>query len=75
MDMILFTMLFVGMLVWGFIGLALKATWGILKLVGIILSVVAFPMILAGIIIVGIGTYLIFPFLLLALAFHCIAKA
>ena len=65
----------IGMILWCFIGLAWKATWGILKIVGVLLSIIAFPILLIGLLVVGIGSYLLLPVFLLALAFGCIAKA
>lgn len=60
---------------WGFIKFAFMATWGLLKLVGILLSIVAFPIVFVGLLVVGIGAYLALPLLLIGLAFGCLAKA
>lgn len=72
-SLILFV-LFILSMVGGFISLALKATWGILKLIGVLIAVIAFPVILIGFI-VGIGAFLIIPFVLIMVAFGCIYKA
>ncbi len=60
---------------WGFIKFAFFATWGLLKLVGILLSIVAFPILFVGLLVVGIGAYLALPLILIGLAFGCIAKS
>ena len=67
--------LFVLWILWGFVKFTFKATWGLLKLVGILLSIVAFPMVFIGLLAVGIGTYLALPLVLIGLAFSCISKA
>lgn len=67
--------LFVLWILWGFVKFTFKATWGILKLVGILLSIVAFPMVFIGLLAIGIGTYLALPLVLIGLAFSCISKA
>ena len=67
--------LFVLWILWGFVKFTFKATWGLLKLVGILLSIVAFPMVFIGLLAIGIGTYLALPLVLIGLAFSCIAKA
>ena len=59
----------------GFIKLAWAATWGIFKLLGILLSVIAFPIIFIGVVVIGLGAYLILPIALLVAAFGLIAKA
>lgn len=61
-------------IVFGFVKLALKATWGLLKLIGVLIAVVAFPFILIGLIL-GIGGILIIPVVLIFVAFGCIFKA
>lgn len=67
--------LFVLWILWGFVKFTFKATWGLLKLVGILLSIVAFPMVFIGLLAIGIGTYLALPLVLIGLAFSCISKA
>ena len=67
--------LFVLWILWGFVKFTFKATGGLLKLVGILLSIVAFPMVFIGLLAIGIGTYLALPLVLIGLAFSCIAKA
>ena len=62
-------------ILWGFIKLAWYASWGFLKLIGIILSAIAFPILFIGVLGMGIGTYLILPLLILGAAFGCIAKS
>lgn len=62
-------------ILWGFIKFTFKATWGLLKLVGILLSIVAFPMVFIGLLAVGIGAYLALPLVLIGLAFSCVLKA
>ena len=69
--LILFAVFFLS----GFMKLAFTATWGIFKLLGILLSVIAFPIIFIGVLVIGLGTYLLLPILLLVLAFGCIVKA
>lgn len=67
--------LFALWVLWGFIKFTFMATWGLLKLVGILLSIVAFPILFVGLLVVGIGAYLALPLILIGLAFGCIAKA
>ena len=67
--------LFAIWILWGFVKFTFMATWGLLELAGILLSVVAFPIIFVGLLVVGIGTYLLLPIILIGLAFGCIAKA
>lgn len=69
--LIVFATMFLG----GFIRLAWAATWGIFKILGVLLSVVAFPIIFIGILVLGLGAYLFLPIMLLVLAFGCIVKA
>ena len=69
--LIVFAVMFLG----GFIKLAWAATWGIFKILGVILSVIAFPIIFIGVLVIGLGAYLFLPILLLVLAFGCIVKA
>lgn len=69
--LIVFAVMFLG----GFIKLAWAATWGIFKILGVLLSVVAFPIIFIGILVLGLGAYLFLPIMLLVLAFGCIVKA
>lgn len=69
--LIFFAVMFLG----SFIKLAFAATWGIFKILGILLSVIAFPIIFIGVLVIGLGTYLLLPGLLLVLAFGCIVKA
>lgn len=66
--------LVIGWILWGFIKLTWAATWGIFKLLGILLSVIAFPIMFIGVLAVGIGAYLILPLVLLGAAFGCIFK-
>ena len=66
----LLLIVFAAMFLGGFIRLAWAATWGIFKILGVLLSVVAFP-----IIFIGLGAYLFLPIMLLVLAFGCIVKA
>ena len=69
--LIIFAVMFLG----SFIKLAFAATWGIFKILGILLSVIAFPIIFIGVLVIGLGTYLLLPGLLLVLALWCIVKA
>lgn len=71
----LLLIVFAAMFLGGFIKLAWAATWGIFKILGVLLSVVAFPIIFIGILVLGLGAYLFLPILLLVLAFGCIVKA
>ncbi len=71
----LLLIVFAAMFLGGFIRLAWAATWGIFKILGVLLSVVAFPIIFIGILVLGLGAYLFLPILLLVLAFGCIVKA
>lgn len=66
--------LFLLWILWGFIKFAFKATWGLFKILGVIIAVIAFPVLLVGFI-VGIGAFLIVPIVLLACGFGCIYKA
>jgi len=74
MVSILLTFLMIWLMI-GFIKFAWSATWGIFKLAGIILSVIAFPIVLIGSLVIGIGTYLILPVILIGLAFGLISRA
>ena len=67
--------LFAVWVLWNFVKFAVMATWGLLKILGIILSIVAFPVIFVGLLVVGIGVYLVLPLILIGLAFGCIFKA
>ena len=60
---------------WGIIKLVAVASWGLLKLLGIVLSVIAFPILFIGVLVVGVGTYLFLPLLLVGAAFGCLTKA
>ena len=71
----LILVLMIGWVLWGFIKLAVVASWGLLKLLGIVLSVIAFPVLFIGILVVGVGTYLLLPLLLVGAAFGCLVKA
>ena len=71
----LILVLMIGWVLWGFIKLAVVASWGLLKLLGIVLSVIAFPVLFIGVLVVGIGTYLLLPLLLVGAAFGCLVKA
>lgn len=71
----LLLIVFAAMFLGGFIKLAWAATWGIFKILGVLLSVVAFPIIFIGILVLGLGAYLFLPIMLLVLAFGCIVKA
>ncbi|MBQ5796906.1 MAG: hypothetical protein IKT25_06895 [Firmicutes bacterium] len=71
----LLLIVFAAMFLGGFIRLAWAATWGIFKILGVLLSVVAFPIIFIGILVLGLGAYLFLPIMLLVLAFGCIVKA
>ena len=71
----LLLIVFAAMFLGGFIRLAWAATWGIFKILGVLLSVVAFPIIFIGILVLGLGAYLFLPIILLVLAFGCIVKA
>lgn len=62
-------------ILWKFVKFTFMVTWGILKLAGILLSVVAFPILFVGLLVVGLGTYLALPIILIGLAFGCLAKA
>ena len=72
-DLIL--VLMIGWVLWGVIKLAVVASWGLLKLLGIVLSVIAFPVLFFGVLVVGVGTYLLLPLLLVGAAFGCLVKA
>ena len=67
--------LFALWVLWQFVKFTFAVTWGLLKLVGILLSVVAFPILFVGLLVVGLGTYLALPIILIVLAFGCLAKA
>lgn len=67
--------LMIGWVLWGFIKLAVVASWGLLKLLGIVLSVIAFPVLFIGVLVVGVGAYLLLPLLLVGAAFGCLVKA
>lgn len=67
--------LMIGWVLWGFIKLAVMASWGLLKLLGIVLSVIAFPVLFIGVLVVGVGAYLLLPLLLVGAAFGCLVKA
>ena len=71
----LLLIVFAAMFLGGFVRLAWAATWGIFKILGILLSVIAFPIIFIGVLVIGLGTYLLLPGVLLVLAFGCIVKA
>ena len=60
---------------WGIIKLVAVASWGLLKLLGIVLSVIAFPILFIGVLVVGVGAYLFLPLLLVGLAFGCLTRA
>ena len=62
-------------ILWKFVKFTFVVTWGLLKIVGILLSMVAFPILFVGLLVVGLGTYLALPILLIVLAFGCLAKA
>ncbi len=62
-------------ILWQFVKFTFMATWGLLKLVGILFSIVAFPILFVGLLIVGVGTYLALPLVLIGLAFSCVLKA
>ena len=62
-------------ILWKLIKFTFVVTWGLLKIVGILLSIVAFPVLFVGLLVVGIGTYLALPIILIGLAFGCLAKA
>lgn len=62
-------------ILWKFVKFTFVVTWGLLKFVGILLSVVAFPVLFVGLLVVGVGTYLALPILLIGLAFGCLAKS
>ncbi|MBO5666981.1 MAG: hypothetical protein J6S45_05990 [Firmicutes bacterium] len=64
-----------GIFLGGFIKLAWAATWGIFKILGVLLSVIAFPIIFIGVLVVGLGAYLLLPVFLLVAAFGCIIRA
>ena len=67
--------LFALWVLWQFVKFTFAVTWGLLKLVGILLSVVAFPILFVGLLVAGLGTYLALPIILIVLAFGCLAKA
>lgn len=66
----LFSLILVGLIFWLFfkcVGFALRMTWGLAKLIGVVLMVVALP--IAGIcVFLGLGTVLLLPAGLLAVA-------
>ena len=63
------------LILWKFVKFTFVVTWGLLKIVGVLLSIVAFPILFVGLLVVGIGTYLALPIVLIGLAFGCLAKA
>ena len=71
----LILVLMIGWVLWGVIKLAVVASWGLLKLLGIVLSVIAFPVLFIGVLVVGVGAYLLLPLLLVGAAFGCLVKA
>ena len=71
----LILVLIIGWVLWGFIKLAVVASCGLLKLLGIVLSVIAFPVLFIGVLVVGVGAYLLLPLLLVGAAFGCLVKA
>ena len=71
----LILVLFGAWVLWGIIKLVAVASWGVLKLLGIVFSVIAFPILFIGVLVVGVGTYLFLPLLLVGLAFGCLTKA
>lgn len=71
----LILVLFGAWVLWGIIKLVAVASWGLLKLLGIVLSVIAFPILFIGVLVVGVGAYLFLPLLLVGLAFGCLRKA
>ena len=66
----LFSLILVGLIFWLFfkcVGFALRMTWGLAKLIGVVLMVLALP--IAGIcVFLGLGTVLLLPAGLLAVA-------
>ena len=56
-------------LLWGFVKFSFTVAWGIFKLLGILLAVVAFPMALILLVVSGLGIVLAGPVLLIMLAF------
>ena len=71
----LILVLMIGWVLWGFIKLAVVASWGLLKLLGIVLSVIAFPVLVNGVLVVGVGAYLLLPLLLVGAGCGCLVKA
>ena len=71
----LILVLMIGWVLWGCIKLAVMASWGLLKMLGIVLSVIAFPILFIGVLVVGVGAYLLLPLLLVGAAFGCLVKA
>ena len=71
----LILVLMIGWVLGGCIKLAAVASWGLLKLLGIVLSVIAFPVLFIGVLVVGVGAYLLLPLLLVGAAFGCLVKA
>ena len=51
----LILVLFGAWVLWGIIKLVAVASWGLLKLLGIVLSVIAFPILFIGVLVVGVG--------------------
>ena len=72
------SILFFIFIIWlmiGFIKFAVKATWSLLKVIGIIISIIAFPLAFIVVLTVGVSFGIIIPILLLGLAFGCVAGA
>lgn len=66
----LFSLLLVGLIFWLFfkcVGFALRMTWGLAKLIGVVLMVIALP-VAAVCVFLGLGTVLLLPAGLLAVA-------
>ncbi|MCR5100188.1 MAG: hypothetical protein K6B41_02390 [Butyrivibrio sp.] len=73
----MFTFLMMLFFIWvlgGFIKFAFRATWGLFKILGVFIMIFAFPMVFL-VILAGIGSSILLPIILIALAFGCIAKA
>ncbi len=62
-------------ILWKFVKFTFVVTWGLLKIAGILLSIVAFPVLFVGLLVFGVGAYLALPILLIGLAFGCLAKS
>ena len=66
--------IFIIWLMFGFIKFAAKVTWGLLKVVGIVLSIIAFPALFLIVITIGFSGMIILPLIVIGVAFGCLAS-